>query len=309
METSGGASELEKTIAAIVRESPGNRLKDFDGQEIFSGVRVGIADGDDALFERFQSVVSPNHILPRAFLERVSAEGSNVTQVRVISWALAFAEPIRRSNRSVSWPSKMYSAARNNGGALNFVLSRKLGEYFRNQGYVAEAPRLTDTYDAFRLLAVTFASTWSERHIAYAAGLGRFGLNGSLITPLGSHVRLGSLVVNSPLDLTMASRGSYRAECWESGGKVCGQCILRCPVGAISSEGLDKEKCYAMRQAVRSRHLVSYAREMELHQAPIVKNGNRISGYSLGCALCQCGVSCEAEDPFSQGKYKIHDRC
>lgn len=298
MELSVEASGLEKTIAAIVRGSPGNRLKDFDGQEIFSGVRVGIADGGDTVFKQFQSVVSPNHILPRSFLEKVSGEGKDLTHVRVISWALAFAEPIRRSNRSASWPSKMYSAARNNGGALNFALSRKLGGFFRRQGYAAEAPRLTDAYDAFRLPAVTFASTWSEMHIAYAAGLGRFGLNGSLITPLGSHVRLGSLVVNAPLTLTPVSRGSYRAECRESEGKACGRCISRCPVGAISPEGLDKEKCYAMRQAVRSRHLESYAREMELHQAPIVKNGSRISGYSLGCALCQCGVPCEAEDPF-----------
>jgi len=298
MELSFDVLDLGKIIAAFVRESPGNRLKDFDGQEIFSRVRVGVADGDDAVFKRFQSVVSLNHILPRSFLERFAPAGSDLAQVRVVSWALSFAEPIRCSNRSGLWPSKMYSAARNNGGALNFALSQKLGKFFRGLGYSAEAPRLTDAYDAFRLPATTFSSSWSERHIAYAAGLGRFGLNGSLITPLGSHVRLGSLIVNSPLAATMVQPGSYRADCWESEGEICARCIQRCPVGAISSHGLDKEKCYAMRQAVRSRHLESYVRDMEMHQAPIVKNGSRVSGYSLGCALCQCGVPCEAKDPF-----------
>lgn len=298
MEISSDAAELETSVFRFVRESAENRLKDFGGQEIFAGVRIGVADGDDPVFERLRSVVSPNHIQPRSLLEKLAPSSSDLTHIRVISWALSFAEPIRKSNRSGVWPSKMYSAARNNGGALNFIISRKLVTSFRMRGFAAEAPRLTKAYDAFRRPETTFSSTWSERHAAYAAGLGRFGLNGSLISPLGSHVRLGSLIVSFPVTPTKAPAGSFRADCWESAGEICGRCIQRCPVGAISSQGLDKEKCYAMRQAVRSRYLQSYAQEMEMHQAPIVKNGRRVLGYSLGCALCQCGVPCEAKDPF-----------
>jgi len=36
------------------------------------------------------------------------------------------------------------------------------------------------------------ASSWSERHAAYAAGLGTFSLNDALITPKGIAHRLGS---------------------------------------------------------------------------------------------------------------------
>ena len=39
-----------------------------------------------------------------------------------------------------------------------------------------------------------FASTWSERHAAYASGLGTFGLSDGLITPRGQAMRCGSVV-------------------------------------------------------------------------------------------------------------------
>jgi epoxyqueuosine reductase QueG len=39
-----------------------------------------------------------------------------------------------------------------------------------------------------------YASSWSERHAAHAAGLGTFGLCDGLITPKGKAMRAGSVV-------------------------------------------------------------------------------------------------------------------
>lgn len=61
-------------------------------------------------------------------------------------------------------------------------------------------------YDAFRSPEFTFSSSWSERHVAYAAGLGNFGLNGCLITSLGTSVRFASLVTSLPLEVTVEKR-------------------------------------------------------------------------------------------------------
>jgi epoxyqueuosine reductase QueG len=41
-----------------------------------------------------------------------------------------------------------------------------------------------------------FSSNWSERHAAYTAGLGTFGLCDGLITPLGKAMRVGEGVRN-----------------------------------------------------------------------------------------------------------------
>lgn len=298
---------VNQTISRLVLHALGNRLPDFDGLPIFDVPLVGVADGDDPLFERIRSVVSPRHLRPRDVLQQHASPLADLTHVRVIAWALPFSLSIRRSNRSRRCPSRLYSLARNNGGALNYELRRRLVDTLRDRGWAAIAPGLTDDYDAFRSPSHTFSSNWSERHIAYVAGLGQFGLHGSLITPLGSNVRLGSIVTNLPLELTSREYSDHRAPCLELNGEGCGRCIDRCPVGAISPEGFDKSKCYDMRQTVRNRYLDAYSHSMCMLRAPIVKSGQRTSGYSLGCALCQCGVPCEGCFPWTPVSEGIKD--
>jgi len=291
--------ELAQTVSRLIREAPENRLDDYDGQPIFEAPLIGVADGDDPLFERFREVVSPRHILPRDLLRRHSPRSTDLTKVAVVVWALPFSSRIRQSNRCQDWPSRLYSLARNNGGALNYVLRHRLTLILKESGWAAVAPLLEAEYDAFRSSRHTFTSSWSERHVAYAAGLGQFGLSGCLITSLGVNVRIGSLVTNLPLEPTPRPYRTHRAPCLELGGKGCGACIERCPVGAISKDGLDKSKCYAMRDAVRERCMDSYTRDLHMLRVPIVKSGKRQHGYSLGCALCQCGVPCEGCFPWA----------
>ena len=217
-----------------------------------------------------------------------------------MSWVLPYSPEVRRSNRIQEWPSHVYSVARNNGGALLHELGRRMVEFVRGQGFAAVAPALTDEYDAFRSPECTFASTWSERHVAFAAGLGSFGLNGSLITPKGAMVRLGSLVTNMPLRVAGREEKDHRAPCLRDGGKNCGHCLARCPVQAISADGLDKSRCYDRRRVIREKFLESYASKFRMLSAPIVKSGRREAGYSLGCGLCYSGVPCEASDSISR---------
>jgi len=292
-EAGDGGTWVRQAVSRAALDAPENRLADYDGQAIYDAPVVGVADGDDPLFERFRQVVSERHALPRELLQGCAGPGVEVGQVRVIVWALPFAEEVRRSNRGLRWPSRLYSLARNNGGALNFQLRRGLAEALRRRGWLAVAPLLTDGYDAFRSAEHTFSSSWSERHAAHAAGLGRFGLSGALITPAGANVRLGSVVTNMPLDPTPRPYGDHRAPCLESGGEGCGACIERCPVGAISRNGLDKAKCYRMRQAVRRECMDAYTGALHMLTAPIARSGGKSEGHSLGCALCQCGVPCE----------------
>lgn len=293
------AAWIEGLIADLVLGAPENRLDDFGGRPVFDRPIIGVADGDDGLFKTFRRVVSPRHLMPRQVLKLHSGKNGNFKDVRVVSWALPFTPEIKRSNRGRIWPSVLYSVARNNGGALNYHLSRRLTEIMQKKGVVAAAPILVQEYDAFRDRVHVISSTWSERHVAYAAGLGRFGLNGSLITAAGSHVRLGSIVVGYPLEVTRGDHKDYKSPCFKTGGADCGICIKRCPVKAITGRGLDKQKCYERRQAIRELLLEKYARKYHLIPAPIAKSGKKYLGYSLGCALCQCGVPCEGKDPLS----------
>jgi hypothetical protein len=105
------------------------------------------------------------------------------------------------------------------------------------------------------------------------------------------------LVTDAPLEIGPRRDGDHRAPCLRDGGAGCGLCRARCPVQALSSGGLDKDKCYLRRQAVRERSLADYSGRFRLLSAPIVKGGKKSGGFSLGCALCACGVPCEAADP------------
>lgn len=290
---------IKKLIQNLVVTAPENRLIDFRGTVIFDSPLIGIINGDDSIFEDFQEEVSLNHLLPRNILQRHSKK--NLNHVSVISWALPFSQEIRNSNHVIKWPSSLYSLARNNGGALIYRMSQQLVEILRNKGISTVSPMLTEEYDAFRTPKHIFSSTWSERHVAYAAGLGHFGLNGSLITPRGSNVRFGSIVTNLRLDQEFKNRSSPFAPCLSSEGKECSLCLDRCPVGALSMKGMDKALCYQMRKAIRERSLKQYLQKFHMLTSPIVKSGERKWGYSLGCALCQCGVPCEGADPFLQG--------
>jgi epoxyqueuosine reductase len=285
-------------IAEVLRESPTNRLDDFGGQPVFDRPLVGTADGDDPVFEAFLTAVGPRHLMPREILRTHASGNAEPARVSVVSWALPFTQEIRLSNRSREWPSALYSVSRNNGGTLLHEIGRRLPAILGERGIASVVPAETPEYGAFRDPERTFSSTWSERHVAYAAGLGRFGLNGSLITAAGANVRLGSLVANRTPDTGVPDRGDHRAPCLESGGRVCGLCVEKCPVRAIGSGGLDKSRCNERRVAIRERSLDAYLRDYHLAASPIVKSGRRDPGYSLGCAVCQAGVPCEDRDPF-----------
>ena len=289
---------IKNTITQLVFDAPENRLIDFGGQPVFDSPLIGIADGDDPLFKEFQKIVSPRHLQPREFLNRISPRSTDLTHVSVIVWVLPFAMEVRRSNRVQNMPSKLYSLARNNGGALIHNMSLRLSEQMHKRGIAALSPILTTEYDTFRMPEFTFSSTWSERHVAFVAGLGYFGLNEALITPLGINVRFGSIITNMPIESSSQRNEDYRALCLKDGGDSCGLCMERCPVGAISKSGLDKSKCHAHRKVIRDEYLEHYQQELHMLPSPISISGQRRNRYSLGCALCQCGVPCEGVDPF-----------
>ena len=91
---------------------------------------------------------------------------------------------------------------------------------------------------------VGFTSNWSERHVAYACGLGAFGLSDGLITPKGKAIRLGSVVTNLPL---RASKKGFihiiTPTVFITSYGTCKVCAKRCPAGAITAKGHDKDKC------------------------------------------------------------------
>ena len=202
-------------------------------------------------------------------------------ELTVICWILPQTEATKADNRrETRYPAERWARARIFGEQVNVKLRWHVVEALGEAGYPAVAPMLSPQWQWRESDRYVFSSTWSERHAAYASGLGTFGLCDGLITPVGKAVRVGSVVARMQIPPTPRPYQDHRAYCLFFNHGICGQCMARCPVGAITEAGHDKVKC--------SRHLKPATEKF-------VRANFGFDGY--GCGLCQTGVPCESGIP------------
>lgn len=266
---------VREEIVRFVMTSPENLQEDGD-TPYFEEPLVGFAAADDPLFLEYKITIGDFHLTPREFFSELTGQKSPVKGT-VISWVLPMVEATRKSNRTEDlWPSRSWARTRHFGEALNCSLRRHLVEYLRHKGYQALAPQLSEGWKPVDTPSGP-SSSWSERHAAYAAGLGTFSLNDALITPRGIAHRLGSVITDLTLTPTPITAPHYRWNCLRFRNGGCGVCISRCPVGAISDAGHDKTVC---RDYVYGAVPEAVA---EKYGAP-----------ATGCGLCQVKIPCES---------------
>lgn len=125
------------------------------------------------------------------------------SQLTVISWAVCQTEATTAANRlETVMLSAHWARARMFGQAANVALHHELITALASCGHLATAPSLSPRWREDGAGSDRWASTWSERHVAYVCGLATFGLCGGLITKKGRAVRLGSLVVKARIPPT-----------------------------------------------------------------------------------------------------------
>ena len=278
------ASDLQRDLAVevarFVAESPQNRLVDIDGTPIFDAPLVGFADGDDPLFVEYKRtyIVGGFHRTPReALVETLRPAAESFARIGVVSWVLPIAEETRLSNSTmIEGPSRRWNHTRFQGEEFNDAVRRHVVEWLAARDLPAVAPMLAPWFGTLTL-ANGPASNWSERHVAYACGLGTFGLSDALITARGVAHRCGSVVVATAFEPTPRPAGGHHAWCLYYHNGSCGVCASRCPAGAIGPNGHDKVKC--------REHLF-------VTQASWSKRPGYMGSYSP-CGLCVTGVPCE----------------
>ena len=280
---------IRREIERLVREAPENRQEAPDQGPYFDEPLVGFASANDPLFERYreENIIGSFHLTPKDFFEDAFGENS-FSEGTVISWVLPIAAATRIENRGCERiPCDRWAKTRDRGEKFNTVVRRRLVDFLQASGCKALAPMLSPRWKIVPLTPLGFSSTWSERHAAYAAGLGTFSLNEGLITPRGIAHRVGSVITDLVLKPSKRSYTDYREHCLFFNGGGCGVCIKRCPAGALSSRGHDKIKC-------REHLLVTMS-----------ALGERLAITSeAGCGLCQTGVPCENRIPTIKSSKK-----
>jgi epoxyqueuosine reductase QueG len=176
-------------------------------------------------------------------------------------------------------PSREWAYTRTHGEVFNNELRKQLVDFLASAGNRALAPLLSDLFRTVETPA-GLSSTWSERHAAYAAGLGTFSLNDGFITERGIAHRCGSVITDLVLAPTPRRYVHHRENCLFCRDGSCGACIGRCPVGAISRDGHDKRLCR------------DYG-----YGTVVGEVGERYGVATPGCGLCQTGVPCEEKIP------------
>ncbi len=280
---------LEQLVKNFISENESNKRKQLDHGMYWEEPLVGFASGMDPLFFEYKTLIGSFHLTPREVISAALKERgrsllfTEIEQISVISWVLPTSEDTCKSNRQEKeFPSKLWAYTRKYGEDCNDALRKHVAHFLEDLGYATVAPALLPTFRFIQDEKVDWASPWSERHIAYACGLGTFSLSDGLITPKGIAMRLGSVVTLLKLTPSEKKYRHYRENCLQFRNEKCGKCIKRCPAGAITEKGHDKSRCY------------DYLRS-ELVEAKDSEYGLKTPPHS--CGLCQTDVPCEFEIP------------
>lgn len=271
-------------VADLVRnlcDSTDNNMAKGDNERAWDAPLVGFANGADPLFDQYKTVVGPFHWTPvEAWHQGFSDEPVVAEDLTVISWVLPQTAATKRDQREETvYPAERWARSRIFGQAFNGELGRAVARALNERGYATVVPLESPAWRVEDSPDYVWASTWSERHAAYAAGLGTFGLCDGLITAKGKAMRAGSVVARIEIEPSPRPYTDHRAYCLFYAKGTCGDCIDRCPVGALSEKGHDKVKCKAHLDRTRRYVEATYGFE----------------GY--GCGLCQVGVPCESGIP------------
>ena len=254
-------ADMEAIILDYWKSAASNSLQMETGERAWAEPHVAIAAGDDPLFQRIKSLIGHFHWTPEEAYSLAFPENpAPAAELRVISYILPQTlQTLTDQRRERFMPSERWARSRFHGEAFNCDLRSHLAAMLTSAGYPAVAPERLPAFAYQQSDRFGLASNWSERHAAFVAGHGTFGLSDGLITHRGKAVRFGSVVAR--IDLPA--------------------CVKRCPIAAISTEaGHDKNACF------------TYIREKT---APFVEQ--KYGTGSTPCGLCQVAIPCELRVP------------
>jgi len=278
------------TIKEKIADHPDNSMEfPFEGERIFDEPLVGFVKGDDPIFQEYKKIIGPHHFTPEEIMgwqaKKNGVAPPAASDLSIVSFVMPITKTTKDENaKQKDWPSERWAQTRLLGEIFSQTFVREIVTFLMSKGVLAISPDVTPMFNKKRYPNVGWASPWSHRHIAYAAGLGTFGMHDFFITEAGCAHRSGSFVVNLKLEPNRTRPEDIHAYCLHHQGIDCLKCAARCPVNAISKDGHDKERCY--------KKVADSTRYCNKHYHIFI----------YGCGLCATGVPCESGIPKANEK-------
>jgi len=258
--------EIIASAIKFVAGSPGNYVSEeaavesgLVGMQIYEAPIFAFGAADDEIYAKYKDagVIGSHFMTPAEWLAGVET---------VISFFLPFTDRIKNTNAlNNEWPCDEWLHGRYEGQIFLQDLSLHIQKQLCDAGYECIIPSLETR---FKIIDKSIPN-WSERHAAFTCGLGTFGLSKGLITEKGMCGRFGSLLTNLKLESDIRSYTEVYEYC-----TMCGACIPRCPVNAISKGNKVSSLCAAFLSKVHEKHTPRY-----------------------GCGKCQVNVPCQSGIP------------
>jgi epoxyqueuosine reductase QueG len=272
-------AEFEKALKEFIQNAPGNFVQkelalkpSLAGMRIFDDPLTGYASAGDRYFAEAKKpeIIGEHFLTPDEWLSGAKT---------VISVFLPFTRLVCLANRqNKAWPADEWLHARIEGQAFQNIICSFTVDFLEKEGLSALAPMIDSRFKTGSPVThdkaeqAFYTSNWSERHAAYAAGLGTFGLSKGLITRKGVAGRFISIITSAFFEPDKRPYTNIYDYCIN-----CGACIRNCPVGAISADmGKMHQPCSDFLDKVKET------------QAP-----------RYGCGKCQVNVPCEDKAPIS----------
>ena len=207
---------IESTINEAVWKSPLGFKKPL----------ISYASPSDPLFLELKEL-HPHHLMPQELLKNIKT---------IVVFYVPFDLEIAHSNKTGTKVSEKWANAYISTNSLINEVCVLLSEKLAAQGVETAHQKATHNFDEKNLTAA-----WSHRSVAYIAGLGTFGVNRMLITPVGCAGRFGSIAISHFIEPTAKPDKEY---CLFFEGKGCLKCLKSCPVGALAENSINKHLCY-----------------------------------------------------------------
>ncbi len=274
---------MTSVIRDFVATSRQNALNGESGEKAFDAPLVGFSNGADPLYAEYVAHIGDFYLEPADFFLKAFPDEPAVDPraLTVISWILPSTRATRKEQAARHRrPGERWIRVRHFGELFNVALRKHVVQTLAEAGILAVAPMLSDSWSRSDQGPYAPCSNWSERHAAYAAGLGTFGLCDGLITPVGKAMRTGSVVARLTISPTERSYDDHHAYCLFHSQGTCGRCIDRCPVQALSESGHDKRACLHYTEHKMNRY---------------TRRSYGIDTYA--CGLCQADVPCTDHIP------------
>ena len=267
---------IEKLIKEYTAEGAFDRIgadeamnEKYVGLKIFDEPLIGYASADDELFDEYvnrEEILSCRFMHPKKWLPEAKT---------VVSAFFPFTDEVKKSNAAdMATPSDEWQHARYEGQNHLNNMTQHIRDGLIEAGYKCVAAALDSRYKVSFVEREKknsdYGGNWSERHAAYAAGLGTFGLSKGLITKRGVAGRFLSVITDMQATPTARDYSGIYDYC-----NMCGLCIGNCPAGAISFErGKQHVSCHEFLKTVLSEERPKYA-----------------------CGKCQIAVPCMSAAP------------